>query len=256
MLSFGSVRMEASGGVVYPISAEMKVNLRFPSERMDSMKRFSTHAGLLLATVAVILLPACESGKDMQITELQRQVDDLKTQNNDLGSRLAAALSGGDEAKRRALELQQQLDEARRQLAERGSAPVAEGEWTNLGNLAWIDVSSDFLFDSGKATLKGNANAKLQEIAGVIQSKYANRRIFVIGHTDNDPITKTKNLWQDNLDLSANRAMTVARELYKLGINPKKIYAAGQGEYAPKGPNDTKENKALNRRVEIVCIEQ
>lgn len=220
------------------------------------MKRFSTHAGLLLAMAAVILLPACDSGKDMQITELQRQVEDLKAQNEELGSRLAAALSGGDQARRQALALQQQLDEAHRQLAERGGGPVAEGEWTEMGALAWISVSGDFLFDSGKATLKGGASAKLQEIAGAIQSRYPNRKIFIIGHTDTDPIQKTKHLWKDNLDLSLNRAATVARELYKLGLNPKKLYVAGQGENAPKAPNDTKDNKSLNRRVEIVCIEQ
>jgi chemotaxis protein MotB len=220
------------------------------------MKRFSTHAGLILALTAMVLLPACDSGKDMQITELQRQVDDLKAKNNDLESRLGAALSGADQAKQAALALQQQLDDARRQLAERGGTPGVEGEWSEFGQVAWISVSGDFLFDSGKDTLKGNAGAKLQEIAGVIKSKYPNRRILIVGHTDNDPIMKTKNLWKDNLDLSLNRAATVARELYKMGLNSKKLYVAGQGEHAPKGPNDTKENKSLNRRVEIVCIEQ
>ena len=219
------------------------------------MKRFSTHAGLFLALTALILLPACESGTKMQISELQRQVDDLKAQNDDLGSRLSAALASGDQARQAALSLQQQLDECRRQMAERGAGPEVDGEWV-LGPVAWISVSGDFLFDSGKATLKGSANAKLQEIAAKIKSDFSNRRVFIIGHTDNDPILKTKNLWKNNLDLSVNRAMTVAEELYKLGVNQKMIYAAGQGEYNPKGPNDTKENKAKNRRVEIVCIEQ
>jgi flagellar motor protein MotB len=65
----------------------------------------------------------------------------------------------------------------------------------------------------------------------------------------------TKNLWIDNLDLSLNRAATVTRELEKLGVPGDLVVAGGQGQYNPRAPNDTRENKAKNRRVEIVAIE-
>jgi len=212
--------------------------------------------GGLLGLVALVL-PACESGKDMQITELQRQVGDLRIEREDLGSRLAAALNAGDRANQLALSLQQQLDEARRQLAE-GTAqqPEMPAGWMGTDRFAWVDVADDILFDSGRATLKQDGMEKVRELVATIQSNWPDRQVWIIGHTDTDPIKVTKHLWADNLDLSLNRAATVGREFYKLGLNPQHVVVAGQGEYRPKAPNDSKDSKALNRRVEIVAVER
>jgi flagellar motor protein MotB len=220
------------------------------------MQRMTRGISVLLALTAVVLLPACESGKDLQITELQQQVDDLRLQRSDLESRLAAALNGGDQARQTALLLQQQLDEARRQLAEGAGQPgnLPEG-WEGTGQIAWVPLESDLLFDSGKAKLKPGGAETVAAIARQIKENFPSRQIFVIGHTDTDPIKVTKNLWDDNLDLSANRAMTVTRELQKLGVDPSRIIAGGQGEYNPRAPNDSA-NKALNRRVEIIAVEK
>jgi chemotaxis protein MotB len=221
------------------------------------MKGTSKGVGALLAALAIVMLPACDSSKDMQITELQRQVDDLLAERGDLESRLAAALNGGDQARQMALSLQQQLDEARRQLAE-GLAvqPEMPEGWTGTDRFAWIDVGSDILFDSGKASLKKEGMDRVNELAATIKAEFPDRQIWVIGHTDTDPIKVTKNLWTDNLDLSLNRAATVGREFYKLGLNEDRIFVAGQGEFRPKAPNDTKDNKKLNRRVEIIAVQE
>jgi chemotaxis protein MotB len=219
------------------------------------MKGTSLCLGALLALAAVLMLPGCESGKDMQIDELQRQVNDLQTERSDLESRLAAALSGGDQARQMALSLQQQLDEARRQLAEGlvGQPELPPG-WEGTDRFAWVDVADDILFDSGKASFKKGGAERVGELASTIQAEWPERQVWIIGHTDTDPIKVTKNLWQDNLDLSLNRAATVAREMYKYGIDPQRLVVAGQGEYRPKVPNDTDVNKAQNRRVEIVAV--
>jgi outer membrane protein OmpA-like peptidoglycan-associated protein len=204
--------------------------------------------------LALVVLPACDSSKDIQISELQRQVDDLLAERANLESRLAAAMSDGDRARQMALTLQQQLDDARRQMAEgMGQADLPPG-WEGTATIAWIDVGSDVLFDSGRASLKKGAMEAVQQLAGTLNSEFPDRQVWVVGHTDNDPIKLTKNLWSDNLDLSLNRAATVAREFYKLGVGADRLYVAGQGEHQPKAPNDTKANKALNRRVEIIAI--
>lgn len=213
------------------------------------MKGMSRITGVLLAMLALVMLPACDSSKDIQISELQGRVDELLAQKGDLESRLAAAMSDGDRARQMALSLQQQLDEARRQ-----GAVTAEGEWVETANAAWVSLGADILFDSGKATLKPQGTQKLASVAETIKSKYFDRRIFVLGHTDTDPIKVTKNLWKDNLDLSLNRAATVTREMMKLGVSAEQIVTGGQGEYNPRAPNDTRENKAKNRRVEIIAI--
>jgi flagellar motor protein MotB len=221
------------------------------------MRQMSRQVSVLLALTAVVLLPACESGKDMQIAELQQQVDDLRLQRSDLESRLAAALNGGDQARQMALNLQQQLDEARRQLAEgMVSEPEMPPGFHGTDRFAWTDVADNILFDSGKCKLKKGGAERIAELATTIRANWPGREIWVIGHTDTDPIRVTKDLYDDNLDLSLNRAATVARELYTLGFDGQKVFVAGQGEYRPKAPNDTDANKALNRRVEIVAVEK
>ena len=229
------------------------------------MKRKSQTVGVLLALAAIVALTGCQA-KDMQITELQRQVDDLSAANADLEARLADALSSADRSAQTALSLQSQLDDARRQLADarrqlaaaqtggmaRGSEMPAG--WEGTEGFRWTGVGTDILFDSGKASLKKDGESALAEIIRTIQSQWPGKKIFIIGHTDNDPIMKTKNLWEDNLDLSANRAMTVAREFYKQGVDKKLVHAAGQGEYNPEAPNDNSANKKLNRRVVIAVV--
>jgi chemotaxis protein MotB len=110
------------------------------------------------------------------------------------------------------------------------------------------------LFDSGRAKLKPTAEATLQKVVADIRQTYADKMILVIGHTDTDPLVRTKGVWEDNLDLSANRGMTVFREMQKLGLDPKRMIAGGQGEYSPRTSNETKEGKSQNRRVQIVAV--
>ena len=69
-----------------------------------------------------------------------------------------------------------------------------------------VRVPGDVLFDAGKATLKDSARSTLNKIAAALKKDYSGKKIFVVGHTDSDPITKTKGIWDDNLDLSAARA--------------------------------------------------
>jgi chemotaxis protein MotB len=106
------------------------------------------------------------------------------------------------------------------------------------------------LFDSGKDALKGSASKSLDHIYSVLKAKYPGRHIEVAGHTDSDPIKKSN--WKDNLELSSERAMAVARYLREKGIAKEKIAATGYGEGRPIASNATAEGKKKNRRVEIV----
>ena len=110
-----------------------------------------------------------------------------------------------------------------------------------------VTLASDVLFDSGKATLKSTAKDKLAKIASIIKSDYSGKEIHVVGHTDSDPIKKTKNLWQDNWDLSTGRARSVGLYLIENGVSSKKVTMAGRGQTKP-----ISSNKADNRRVEII----
>lgn len=204
---------------------------------------------------ALLLVCGCSEGsKDMQIRKLQEDVDRLTGENRDMNARLAAAERNASDSARRAMELQRMLDEARRNMDSGAGASNLPPGWEGNNQVAWIDLPEEILFDSGKASLKGSGKSKVQEIARTIQgtSQFAGREVWVVGFTDNDPIKVTAKEWKDNLDLSCNRAMTVTRELYSLGIDPQRVTAGGQGEYNPRVPNDSKANKAKNRRVQVV----
>jgi chemotaxis protein MotB len=75
----------------------------------------------------------------------------------------------------------------------------------------------------------------------------------VEGYTDNVPISTST--FSNNWDLSVMRASKVLEIVVsQAGFPPDKISAIGYGEYRPVAPNDTDENKAKNRRVDIVIL--
>lgn len=104
---------------------------------------------------------------------------------------------------------------------------------------------SDVLFDTGKYTLKEPAREKLAKISGIVIS-HPGLNLQVEGYTD---ITGSDEL---NQRLSEQRANTVREYLVAQGINPQNITAVGYGKNYPVASNDTREGRALNRRVELV----
>ena len=84
----------------------------------------------------------------------------------------------------------------------------------------------------------------------VLRERYGDKTINIVGHTDSDPIKKSK--WQDNWQLSAERALSVLRYMNKKGIKGDRIMAVAAGEGRPVSSNSTSSGKARNRRVEIV----
>jgi chemotaxis protein MotB len=113
-----------------------------------------------------------------------------------------------------------------------------------------VTLADSILFDSGKATLKSSTSKELDHIYSVLKEKYADRYIDVVGHTDTDPIKKSK--WADNWELSSERALSVTRYLVQKGIPEAKIKACGCGPARPVAPNSNGAGKQKNRRVEIV----
>lgn len=115
-----------------------------------------------------------------------------------------------------------------------------------------VTLPNSILFNSGKSSLKSANSADLDHIYSVLRQKYAGKKVDVVGHTDTDPIRKTKNLYKDNWDLSAERALTVVRYLVDRGIPKESICGVACGEARPVASNSSSSGKAKNRRVEIV----
>jgi chemotaxis protein MotB len=212
--------------------------------------------GTIGGLLALLLAVGCgdQQSKDMQIRRLQEENQALKGDNQGLQDRIAAAMRDYEAANRRALELQDLYNKAMNDLAMRSSTPTttAPPGWTEFGDIAWTSVAENILFDSGKADLKSTARSKLTDIVGQIRSSYPDREVIVVGHTDTDPIQKSK--WTDNLELSVQRGAAVTRELKKLGMDPARIIAAGAGEFQPRTTNANKTGKQANRRVQIITV--
>lgn len=102
-------------------------------------------------------------------------------------------------------------------------------------------------FDTYKATLKDDGNTAVSEIAKVMQNDI-NLKVSIEGHTDNTGDAS------HNKILSTERANTVFKKLVALKIDAKRLKSIGYGAQKPLIANDTEENKAKNRRVEIVKI--
>lgn len=118
-----------------------------------------------------------------------------------------------------------------------------------------VTLAADVLFNAGRATLSKPGVTRLRGIVAQIKSQHPNATVHVYGYTDSDPIKRSAKLWKDNLDLSANRAMAVSRQLWQLGIAPEKIETIAMGATNFVASNKTAADKAKNRRVEIAVTE-
>lgn len=78
---------------------------------------------------------------------------------------------------------------------------------------------------------------------------------MVQGHTDNIPISS--GTYKSNWELSTSRAVNVVKYFIETkGFDPTRFSATGYGEYRPLVDNATEENRAINRRVDILIVQQ
>jgi len=201
----------------------------------------------VLSLVALPLAAGCNDtkGKIAMLEESnQSLLNDLQAARAELARcRDANAACGGELALARG-----ELD----RLRAAPPASVPEG-WTAVPGGAMIAIEGSVLFDSGKVKLRSNAERTLDAIYNVLRSEYADKDVLVYGHTDDEPIKKSG--WQDNYQLSSERSLAVVRWLKERGVNPGRLVACGVGEFRPRVPNSTRENKAKNRRVEIFALD-
>ena len=114
-----------------------------------------------------------------------------------------------------------------------------------------IRIMDRAFFDAGRAELKDTAKKALMKIAPII--KASDNQIRIEGHTDNVPISTSE--FKSNWELSVRRATEVVRHLIeKYELPPERISASGYAEYRPVASNDTEQDRALNRRIEIILL--
>lgn len=117
-----------------------------------------------------------------------------------------------------------------------------------------IRMLDDIFFDSGKAEVKPKAKEILLYIGSILNNDdFKDKHIKIEGHTDNDRINTER--FPSNWELSVIRATNVLKLLVnEENISPKRISASGYGPNRPVVSNNTPEDKAKNRRVDIVIL--
>jgi chemotaxis protein MotB len=186
---------------------------------------------------------------------IKKENEALWKENKELHDELAASRQALEAANMDRAKLQQELADAQRSRTETGRGTGFEGlagegvDVSRRGSDIIVNVAGDVLFDSGQATLKSSAKAKLSQIASALKND-PSQAIRVEGHTDSDPIRKSK--WRDNYQLSEARATAVRDYLASQGIERARMSIVGHGPDSPVASNASRTEKARNRRVEII----
>ena len=119
-----------------------------------------------------------------------------------------------------------------------------------LKGVVYISLADNMLYKSGSYEINERAGETLSKIAKII-TDYKDYEVLVEGNTDNVPISRPN--IRNNWDLSALRASSVVQALQnQYGVDPKRLSAAGRGEYNPLTDNDTELGKQRNRRTQII----
>jgi chemotaxis protein MotB len=192
-----------------------------------------------------------------------RGVDAMHSNLEDANTNLANALAENQQDKSRIADLQNQVADLEREKDKVGQmAKGLEDEMrsdleskdvtiSKLQGKLTVNIIDRVMFDSGEAIMKPDGESVLRKIAAIL-AEHHELKIQVIGHTDNVPI---RNRFASNWELSVARALAAVHFLTeKAGVDPRRVGAAGYGEYRPIADNSTAEGRARNRRIAITIL--
>lgn len=222
---------------------------------------------VLLGLVSLVGLTSCISTDEYMRLKgekeaLAAQHDDLLRYQKELQARLqtieqhASALESTASEASAVRDLQRRLQQTLDQLkSERGTNPLALVPMEGVSIVERPDgvgfqVEGAVLFDPGQAVLKESGQETLKKL--VQELVKTGRNVRVDGHTDSDPISRSR--WRTNLHLSAERASVVGDFLVANGVPADRLFVAGFGEYRPNDAGSSEDAKRKNRRVEILVM--
>jgi flagellar motor protein MotB len=148
-----------------------------------------------------------------------------------------------------------QVAEQRRQALERALAvPLASGRVTLTDGR--IGISGSVLFSLNSDQLQPEGRQLLKSMAAPLAAYLGTRDelLMVSGFTDDRPVRESNRQFADNLELSAQRALTVTRALVDEGLPASAVFAAAFGPEQPVASNADAEGRSRNRRVEMAPV--
>jgi chemotaxis protein MotB len=259
--------------------AQLRATLALTESERDKFKGLADGAGTDVTaaqTKANALATQLEGEKKLsaqalsQVEILNQQIAALRRQLAALEQALNASESKNQESAARISELGQRLNLALAERVKQLSRYQSEffGKLRDiLGNRPDVRIvgdrfvlQSEVFFDRGRADLKPDGTAELDKVADALlqlEQQIPSDIAWVLrvdGHTDVRPITGGQ--FKSNWDLSAARAISVVQYLIAKGVAPKRLVAAGFGEFQPIDAGATEEAYAKNRRIELKLTER
>lgn len=126
---------------------------------------------------------------------------------------------------------------------------------TSRGAEIVVTLASTILFAPGEVEVRKDARDPLVAVAKAVAGRYPDRLVKVEGHTDSSPPRRVVRAYPTNWELSAARALAVARFLVDEAKLPREsVFAAAYGQHRPVKENETREGRDANRRVDIVVL--
>ncbi len=184
------------------------------------------------------------AGAEEQLTAAQAKSAEDEAKIASLSQELAAANAANEQA------LSQYQSEFFAQLVD----ALGQREDVEVVGDRFI-LQSEVLFDSGSAEINAAGQENLKKVAAVMREisrsipQDINWVLRVDGHSDKQPISSSR--FPSNWHLSAARAIAVVRFLTDYGVDPKRLVAAGFGEYQPRDDGASSEAFRRNRRIEF-----
>jgi len=148
-----------------------------------------------------------------------------------------------------------QVEEQRRQALEKALAvPLAAGRVTLVNGR--IGISGSVLFSQNSDQLEPEGRQLLKSLAAPLKAYLGTRGelLMVSGFTDDRLLRDGNTQFADNLELSAQRALTVTRALIEAGVPSSSVFAAAFGPEQPVASNADAQGRSRNRRVEMAPV--
>ena len=211
---------------------------------------------MIALLVGPVLLGSCTTTYEQMLHERDQKISNLNARVSELTATNQGLQDRARGANDRVSSLEATL--ATRPETSSGAISRLQDELPGVdvrvtGNRLSLGINSTVTFSSGSSQLKTSAGTVLQNVARVLKREFPGRRIIIEGHTDTDPISKTKDRYRSNRHLSLERADAVATYLVKsCGVPNSSVVVAGYGEYQPIQAGRGQSAKNRNRRVEIV----
>jgi len=195
------------------------------------------------------ILQSRSDSLSQSIVELRRKVADLDAENRMLKAENASLVKAREEQVQKVSSTYESMLEKMKSEIEQGQVTISE-----LKGKLTVNMVDSVLFDSGKAEVKKGGLQILGKVISILKD-VRDKSIRIEGHTDDVPISRAlAQRYPTNWELSAARAINVARYLQDQGIDPVNLSAVAYGEWEPVATNDTPEGRAKNRRIEIVLV--